>query len=187
MTCSEQYSHYLRQRSRMGLWYRRYWLYPRLCAFLQGRVIDIGCGIGDFLTYRQATVGVDINPANVDWCRSQGLDAHLMKEDVLPFVDDSFDGAVLDNVLEHIADPRALIFEIRRVLHPRGTLVIGVPGAHGYTCDSDHKIFYDEATLVSTMVALGFGLQKVYHAPIRSEWMNKSLRQYCVYGVFVNS
>ena len=46
MTADEQYYHYLRQRSRLGLWYRRYWLYPRLNKHLRGQTLDVGCGIG---------------------------------------------------------------------------------------------------------------------------------------------
>ena len=186
MTAGEQYFHYLRQRSRLGLWYRRYWLYPRLSKFLHGRVIDVGCGIGDFLAHRKGTVGVDINSANVEWCRRQDLDAYLMAQDVLPFANGSFDSAVLDNVLEHLNVPHPLLCEIRRVLQPGGTLVVGVPGTRGYASDRDHKVFYDEAALVSTMAALGFGLRQVFHAPLRSEWMNKRIRQYCLYGVFGN-
>ena len=186
MTAGEQYFHYLRQRRRLGLWYRRYWLYPRLSKFLQGRVIDVGCGIGDFLAYRKGTVGVDINPANIKWCRIQGLDAQLMTQDVLPYADGSFEGAVLDNVLEHLNSPQPLLAEIRRVLRTGGILVVGVPGTLGYAADPDHKVFYDEAALVSTMGALGFGLRQVFHAPMRSDWMNKRMRQYCLYGVFGN-
>lgn len=186
MTAGEQYFHYLRRRSRLGLWYRRYWLYPRLSKLLHGRVIDVGCGIGDFLTYRTGTVGVDINPANVEWCRLQGLDAHLMAPDILPFADGSFEGAVLDNVLEHLSVPHPLLGEIRRVLRPGGTLVVGVPGTRGYATDPDHKVFYDEVALVSTMAALGFGLRRVFHTPMRSDWLDKRLRQYCLFGVFEN-
>ena len=184
MTAGVQYHNYLLQRSRLGLWYRRYWLYPRLSKFLHGRVIDVGCGLGDFLAYRTLTVGVDINPANVEWCRLQGLNAYLMAPDVLPFADGSFEGAVLDNVLEHLNVPHPLLGEIRRVLRPGGTLVVGVPGNRGYATDPDHKVFYNEVTLVSTMAALGFGLRRVYHAPMRSGWLDKHMRQYCLYGVF---
>jgi SAM-dependent methyltransferase len=184
MTSGEQYYYYLRQRSRLGLWYRRYWLYPRLGRHLHGEALDVGCGIGDFLAYRPGTVGADINPATVDWCRHHGLDAHLMAPDVLPFADGSFDSAVLDNVLEHLAVPAPLLREIHRVLRSDGTLVVGVPGQRGYTTDPDHKVFYDETALVSTIAAAGFGLRRMFHAPLRSGWLNLRMRQYCLYGVF---
>ena len=184
MTVAEQYYQYLRQRSPLGLLYRRYWLYPRLNKHLPGQTLDVGCGIGDFLSYSAGTVGVDINPATVEWCRGQGLDAQLMAPDVLHFDDNSFDSAVLDNVLEHLVAPTPLLREIHRVLRPHGILVVGVPGQHGYTTDPDHKIFYDEASLVEVMSATGFSRRKVFYTPLRSNWLDARLRQYCMYGVF---
>jgi len=184
MTDDKQYYHYLRQRSTLGLLYRRYWLYPRLSRHMHGQVLDVGCGIGDFLIHRPGTVGVDINPANVEWCRHQGLDSHLMALDILPFSDSNFDNAILDNVLEHLVLPTLLLREIHRVLRPNGTLVVGVPGLRGYATDPDHKVFYDEALLVSTLASAGFGVQQVSHMPCRSDWLNSRMRQYCIYGVF---
>ncbi len=184
MTADEQYCHYLRQRSRLGLWYRRYWLYPRLDKHLRGRTLDVGCGIGDFLNHRAGTVGVDINPAAVEWCRHQGMDAHLMEADVLHFDAGSFDSAVLDNVLEHLTFPAPLLREIRRVLRTNGTVVVGVPGRRGYSADPDHKICYDESMLISTLAAAGFSLQQIFHTPFRSNWLDLRMRQYCIYGAF---
>lgn len=184
MTTSEKYYEYLRQRSRLGLWYRRSWLYPKLSSHVKGRVLDVGCGIGDFLNHRPGTVGVDINPATVEWCRRHGLDAHLMAPDVLPFQDGSFDSVILDNVLEHLDRPAPLLGEIRRVLCPGGLLVVGVPGWRGYASDPDHKVFYGEDLLVSTMGSARFGLQCIFHTPLRSRWLDCRMRQYCVYGVF---
>jgi len=184
MTAQENYFDYLKGRSRLGLLYRQYWLYPRLCRYLDGKTLDVGCGIGDFLNHRTETVGVDINPATVEWCRRRGLDAHQMSPNVLPFQDGSFDSAILDNVLEHLADPAELLSEIGRVLRPRSSLVVGVPGQRGYATDSDHKIFYDEATLVSTLVTGGFRPQHLFHMPFKSAWLDARVRQYCLYGVF---
>jgi SAM-dependent methyltransferase len=184
MTSREQYFYYLRGRSRLGLWYRRLWLYPRLCRYLEGEALDVGCGIGDFLNYRPHTTGVDINPASVEWCNQQGLDARIMSPDNLPFEDCTFDSAILDNVLEHLDEPQALLGEIYRVMRPKGTLVVGVPGRRGYASDPDHKIFYDEASLISTLTKASFGLQKILDMPLRSNWLTVRMSQHCVYGVF---
>ena len=184
MTAPEEYLDYLKGRSRLGLLYRRYWLYPRLCRYLDGKALDIGCGIGDFLSHRPDTVGVDINPVAVEWCRRKGLDAYQMLPNVMPFQDVSFDSAILDNVLEHLTEPAELLNEIGRVLRPRSSLLVGVPGQRGYATDSDHKVFYDEATLVSTLAAAGFGMRNLLYMPLRSAWLDVRMRQYCLYGVF---
>jgi SAM-dependent methyltransferase len=184
MTAPEIYFEYLKGRSRLGWLYRRYWLYPKLCRYLDGKTLDVGCGIGDFVNYRNGTVGVDINPATVEWCRQSELDVHLMSPNMLPFQDVSFDSAILDNVLEHLTEPAELLKEIRRVLRPHSSLVVGVPGQRGYATDSDHKVFYDEVKLVSTLASAGFGLKRLFHMPLRSAWLDVRMRQYCLYGVF---
>lgn len=178
------YHDYLRGRSKRGFLYRRYWLYPRLNRMLNGKVLDIGCGIGDFLKFRRGTVGVDVNPATVVWCREQGLDARVMKPDRLPFDESEFDGAMLDNVLEHIRDPRPLLGEIRRVVTRGGRLIVGVPGQRGYASDADHKVFYDRHRLEAAVGAAGFTLRKLIPMPFRSAWLDSHARQYCLYGVF---
>ncbi len=182
-----KYFEYLRQRSRFALFYRNYWLYPRLSKELHGHVLDVGCGVGDLLAFRPNTTGVDINPHTVAWCRSNGLDVHEMINDVLPFEDQLFQGAVLDNVLEHIADPRALLSEISRVLVSKGVLVVGVPGKRGYAADSDHKIFYEKALLVEVLGYAGFALRRMIPMPLPIPGLGRCLSQYCLYGVFVRS
>lgn len=178
------YFDYLRKRSILAWLYRTYWLYPRLCQHLSGTVLDVGCGIGDLLSFRRGTVGTDINPRAMAWCRGKGHRAELMMPDVLPFGTAEFDGVVIDNVLEHIADPEALLAEARRVLRSGGHALIGVPGRRGYACDPDHKVFYDADALVAVMASAGFTLNRLLPMPFKSAWLDTHMRQYCVYGVF---
>lgn len=182
-----EYFHYLRRRSLSGLLYRKYYLYPRLNRHLSGRVLDVGCGIGDFLAYRSGTVGVDVNTYAVDWCQNRGLDAHLMAPDHLPFDDASFHGVMLDNVLEHLSQPIGLLLEIRRVLAPGGRVLVGVPGKLGYTCDSDHKVFYDETNLSRVMSDAGMHRMAILYSPFKWDWLDDKLPQYCLYGLFESS
>lgn len=184
MTDAQTYFDYLRGRSFKGGLYRRFFLYPRLCRHLKGRALDIGCGLGDMLAFRPNTVGVDINDKTVAWCCQRGLEAYVMAPDVLPFEDSSFDSVSLDNVLEHLTAPAALLAEIRRVLKPNGRFLVGVPGRKGFASDPDHKIFYDEAGLLAAVFPAGFEKKKIFRTPLPFPWLDKRMRQFCLYGVF---
>ena len=153
-------------------------------SHLSGKVLDVGCGIGDMLRFRPNTIGVDINPKTVTWCKEQGLEAYTMEPDMLPFDTDSFDALILDNVLEHIAEPRPLLTEAKRVLNSSGRLLTGVPGSKGYASDPDHKVYYDEKGLTNLLERNGFSCRKLLRMPLPFPGLAKHLRQYCLYGIF---
>lgn len=180
-----KYFSYLETRSNLGRLYRKYWLYPTLVRHLKGNTLDIGCGIGDMLAFRAMTIGVDINPHTVDYCKARGLDAHLMQPDELPFPNKYFDSVLLDNVLEHIEAPSNLLKEIGRVLRDNGTLLIGVPGERGWLNDPDHKTNYNENTLKSCLSDAGFKCQHIFYRPLwKSSFISKKVNSYCIYAVF---
>jgi len=184
MTDYDDYFEHLRRRKRAALWYRDLWLYPRICKHLRGTVLDIGCGIGDMVRHRPQTVGVDVNPNAVNLCQSQGLKVRLMQPDRLPFADGEFDGAILDNVLEHLERPEPLLAEVRRVLRAAGSFVVGVPGECGFAKDSDHKRHYSEGELIHSMQGAGFELAQIFHQPFYSRLLDRHFRYYAIYGVF---
>lgn len=184
MSEHDEYFEYLKGRSRAALLYRRWVLYPRLCRHLRGHALDIGCGVGDMLAFRPRTVGADINAKTVEYCRRRGLQVALMAPGSLPFRSHSFDSAILDNVLEHVADPRRLLDETHRVLKPDGVVLVGVPGERGYAWDSDHKVYYDEPKLIGTLRSHGFSCDTSFHVPFRSAALSAAVRQYCMYALF---
>ena len=186
MADDNAYHEYLMTRSNFALYYRNFYLYPQINRNLKGKVLDVGCGIGDFLKYRKnnPTIGIDINKSIVAYCKSQGLNVISFEDGKIGFDDDSFDGVVLDNVLEHIEDPSMLLYEIRRVLKNDGTFIIGVPGVKGYQSDPDHKCFYDDQKL-SSIERFGFKEKKSFYTPLfKSKLLSERIRQYCIYKVF---
>jgi SAM-dependent methyltransferase len=189
MRNEQKYTTYLAKRSIFALIYRNFILYPILCKYLCGETLDVGCGIGDMLKFRPGTVGVDVNTFNVDFCKSRGLAAEVMKVDELSYADKSFNSVLLDNVLEHIKSPRKLMMELNRVLVMGGVLLVGVPGNLGFMSDPDHKFFYDEKALESLAKDHGFVIKKIFYMPflLRSKWLNDRLRQYCIYSVLIKT
>lgn len=179
-----KYYLYLRKRSKLGILYRNYYLYPILSYYVKGKVLDVGCGVGDFIGFYKNAVGVDINPETVEYCVNKGLTAFLMHLDKLPFGESTFNTVILDNVLEHLENPTVLLREIRRVLTPDGTFIVGVPGECGFHYDKDHKVYYDQQRLIDIICNFEFMHKKTLKMPIDFPFANKLLRQYCIYGIF---
>lgn len=109
------------------------------------RILDIGCGTGRHTCAalkfpKVISMGVDINFDDVAEAKKR-LELHkklknngggkygLSVADIcaLPFKDNSFDLVICSEVLEHIQDHRAAIFEAVRVLKPGQNLVVSVP------------------------------------------------------------
>jgi SAM-dependent methyltransferase len=180
---AEAYYQYLRKRSLAGYLYRKYLLYPRLCRKLTGSVLDYGCGIGDFVRSRPNTIGVDINSHNVDYCKQHGMDARLIVGNQIPFADGSFDGVMLDNVLEHIPSSTVdfVIREIGRMLKVGGNVLVGVPGTKGYRSDPDHKVYYTSIALSDLFSRHGFETIEVFFMPLPFKKLDNFLSQFCVY------
>ena len=69
------YFNYLRKRSILGLIYRKYYLYPVLQKQLKGNVLDLGCGVGDYLKFNRDAIGVDVNKENIKYLNSINVKA----------------------------------------------------------------------------------------------------------------
>lgn len=89
------------------------------------RVLVIGGGtIGSGLQALYATADIEIIGTDVYASQHTALicDAHA-----LPFVDASFDGVVIQAVLEHVLEPQSVADEIHRILRPGGVVYADTP------------------------------------------------------------
>ncbi|MBI2955828.1 MAG: class I SAM-dependent methyltransferase [Acidobacteria bacterium] len=88
----------------------------------RGRVLDVGCGAGDFLAGVRETsgweaFGTDVSPAAIELARREpGLTLFHGELAAAAFPTDYFDAIFLRNVLEHVSDPAGLMREVWRVL-----------------------------------------------------------------------
>jgi len=182
MSNNEPYFEYLNGITLKGKMYRKWVLYPRLSAEVTGKCLDVGCGLGGFTSYRSNTIGVDINPLLVEFCRSQELEVDEFNGSDIPFEESSFDSLILDNVLEHILQPSALLIDFARVLKPGGKLLIGVPGRKGYASDPDHKVYYTRESLRLLLHEYGFDESNSFEMPFSG--LSDKLKSHCVYSTF---
>ena len=172
MSYEKHYYSYLRTRSLKSFLYRKYFIYPKYKPYMNGLLLDVGCGIGEILEYYNNSIGVDINSECVKFCKNKGLDSRVMEEDKLPFDNEKFDTLTFENVLEHIKNPNKIIKEIYRVMKYQAHILISVPGIKGFHNDPDHKQHYDKKKLNELFKMNNFQLIKNYYTPFKSKFLD---------------
>jgi 2-polyprenyl-3-methyl-5-hydroxy-6-metoxy-1,4-benzoquinol methylase len=142
------------------------------------RVLDAGCGDGYWL-HRLGTLegvswsGFDYNPVRLERARLRvpGADLRLASwDDYTP--DLPFDVVLLNQVIEHIPDDRAVLSAVRGWLRPGGCLILGTTNEgcrlqvwrrarRGGTEKTDHVHFYTESEMVGKVVLAGFQVEQI--------------------------
>ena len=99
----------------------------------EGRVLDVGCGTGDFLKVCEQTgwtiAGVEPNEKarQVALSKTNLKNCYGSIEELIDSNPESFDVITLWHVLEHIPNLADFIAKIKAVLKPNGVLIIAVP------------------------------------------------------------
>ena len=107
----------------------------RIAPYLSGQWLDFGCAEGGYTSAllrngARSVVGVDVDEKRIDkatMCRIPNAGFQTFDGSRLDFPDASFDGAFVNEVLEHVADEQKSLREIRRVLRPSGYLILISP------------------------------------------------------------
>lgn len=131
-----------------------YTIYPsQLCKHLFDRfnmkkgqrLVEIGCGRGDFL-YSFKELGLIVNGVDREQCSSNFIkDIDVKYADIekgsIPFGDETFDIVFSKSVIEHMHDPTNFLYEIYRILKTGGIVIIMTPD-----WVSNMKIYFDDYT-----------------------------------------
>jgi 2-polyprenyl-3-methyl-5-hydroxy-6-metoxy-1,4-benzoquinol methylase len=147
-------------------------------------VLDLGAGAGEFSV---ALAAAGARPIAVDvaaealrraTARAPELDARLWREgEPLPVDDGAVDVVWAGEVIEHVVDVAPWLSEVRRVLRPRGTLLLTTPHhgpltmlrlalsprrfAEHFEPRSDHVRFFSPRTLRALLDDLGFAVESL--------------------------
>lgn len=156
------------------------------------RLLDIGCGNGDFVALAQeagwAAAGIDADPMAVAAAKQRGLD--VREGDIGLFADQAtcFDAITLSHLLEHLHDPAAMLRSIHRLLKPGGVVFVDTPniesrGARRWGSSwrglevPRHLVIFSRAALLETLVASGFEhIQTRRRTAVRKSMYLASLR-----------
>lgn len=114
----------------------------RRLASTGATVMEVGCGEGQLLQAIEAdgdpswrVVGVDISPEACDALRAAGIEMHCAQFEELAWPDATVDLVIMNQVIEHLADPRACVAKAVRLLKPGGRLLIETPSVGSWDRD----------------------------------------------------
>ena len=120
--------------------FSQYWWSNRYYALLarrhgprQGKVLEVGCGLGHllvWLTDRYQVVGTDVNPWALEEARRnvpQGQFLQLSAQEMHLLADSAFQIIIAKHVVEHLPEPDQALAEFSRLLAPGGLLLLATP------------------------------------------------------------
>lgn len=115
-------------------WHERKWsVLKELLNGGSGKLLDLGCSDGT-TTYNISRVspklkvtGLDLYKEAIDFAKTKYENINFIFADAhkLPFKSGTFNYVTAIEILEHLQNPDEALKEIKRVLKPNGTLIIG--------------------------------------------------------------
>jgi len=143
-----------------------------------GRLLDVGCGTGEFLYYARGLgwegAGVDVSSFDVQRARrATGLQVQEGTIGDLSEREDAFDLITMWDVIEHMPDPKADLRIAYKLLKADGFLAISTPNLgslryrlhkekwRGFIEDERHLFFFDSVILTQLLMKNGFRVKRV--------------------------
>ena len=132
------------------------------------KLLDLGCGSAWLAEHFHDYTGLDPSPEAVAAARANGREVvQESAEQPLPFADRSFDGVVVKDVLEHVADPVGVVAEVRRVLRPGGLVFASSPDAQRWVWDDyTHRRPFSRKAFRTLFRDCGFDVERVAYESV---------------------
>lgn len=114
-----------------------------------GKMLDIGCGVGDFLHTAEMhgweCIGVEPSEDAKAIAQKRMKGTIITSEELESFSDGAFDVITMWHVLEHVDDLRWQVAQLQRLVKPSGRVVIAVPNYKSYDGQyyKEHWAAYD--------------------------------------------
>lgn len=109
-------------------------------------VLDVGCGVGDFLAIARSRgwrgVGVEISPEAAAVARARGFDVVVGDALDVEFPGEKFDRVRCAHTLEHVPDPSRLVRRLADAVRDDGLVTIVVPNRESVTARLFRRYWY---------------------------------------------
>ncbi len=142
----------------------------------KGKLLDIGCGIGwvvkEANTRGFVASGIDTNPEYVS-AGKKYLKVNLIHSSLENFkTKQKFDVVVLKHVLEHIIDPQDFLAKVKKLVAPKGYIMVSCPNIHSLMAmlflerwyglvPMEHRWHYTQNNLPQLLSKNGFNIKRV--------------------------
>ncbi len=126
------------------------------------RVLDVGCGWGRELVRFNNAVGVDVCLPFLKTAKNYTSNELVLSDaSSLPFKDNSFDLAIMSEVIEHLNNPDEAIKQIKRALKEGGKIIVQTPnklltGGKVISKDRGHVHEFTPSELIKFITKHGF-------------------------------
>jgi glycosyltransferase involved in cell wall biosynthesis len=176
------------------------WMADVIRPYVAQRVLEIGAGTGNLtaqLIPRLLYWATDINPLYLMYLENVGRNRPYMRvaftdaEKAASYpTDQTFDTVICLNVVEHLADDRGALLNIRSVLDVGGRAIILVPCGPGLYGTLDevlgHQRRYTRKSLEQLVTSAGFDLEKMLEfnrVGVIAWWLNGRVLRRRTFGL----
>jgi SAM-dependent methyltransferase len=129
----------------------------------QHRILDYGCGSGDFIQYLQ----------HRGFRQTFGYDRYSSEFSDVSVLEQRYDCVISQDVLEHVLEPRALLDDFDGLVEPSGILAIGTPNAEAIDLKKAesyrhtlhlpyHRHIFSKRALLAAGTSRGWQLERYY-------------------------
>jgi SAM-dependent methyltransferase len=144
----------------------------------KGTLLDVGCGVGDFLVLARAEgwhcTGIEISPEAAAVARARGFDVIVGDATEVPLPPARFDCVRCAHTLEHVPDPVRLLRRLREAADDDATIEVIVPNrisataaifrSRWYHLDVPRHLFHFRPADVGALAAqAGLSIDSLHH------------------------